>query len=720
MPPNTPERFTGILHDELGCRAVWPPVVSPVRLGDYGVLDGGVFRKLGHISDFGVELQVEQGQPASLNFVSASARLVRSAGDLPVTSFSGIGGVQARLRVEFAEKASFLLKCSRISVEQIANIGAIGRQLARARTRDGQEWSSWSWRIVWQVYTGRDVVFLGTRSVDTVVDFTGKVEAVRQLEAGSFSAGVRVQPSSSLALEIVGRTGPVGLNLAKVKLFTAAIGFLSDNGEPEDGGVDLAPDDPPDIRVGDDAGAGDAPTMALSFALEHDEDPEPEPEASDERATWEDLERDATDPADQPTGPLSFGDDAPIDTSSPARWLQSCLRRVVDPELAIDGRPGVRTRRAIVLFQRQAGLRADGIAGPLTLAALQARTGVAAPAGAPDGDPGRDALPPSASPTAVVRELPRQGGRAVRSYAVRLGDDEVRFSTWSDPEGDDHNVSAYEGARADLLTDADLRALGARPGAIKILRANALKESGGKFGAVNTWDDQIVSWGMAQFAGHAGTLAALLASVRDDPACQGAWRRFFLDQGLGVAHGPYPSRTRGSSAPHERIGWHAVVVDEAGRRLAGDAAWAHVRSQPRLVGALMLAGNDRAIQLAQCRFWLEYFLDRAVGKVVVRGPAGNHTIGEYLTSEYALGLVARLHNWMPAYVAAWFGEFLTELAAGRRGQDLRDPAAWRRDPTLERDFCELLKARRRAVKKGSYDTYGGDLDRAPGSFFRAG
>ncbi len=719
MPPNTPERFTGILHDELGCRAVWPPVVTPVRLGDYGVLDGGVFRKLGHITDFGAQIEVEQGQPASLNFVSASARLIRAAGDVPVGNFSGLAGVNARLRVEFTEKASFLLKCSRVTVDQIANIGAIGHHLARARTRDGREWSAWSWRIVWQVYTGRDVVFLGTRDVNTAVDFAGRVEAVRQLDGGSFTAGVRVQPSSTLSLEVVGRTGPIGLNLAKVKLFTAAIGFLSDNGEPEEAGVDLAPDDPVDIFAGADApGADEAPTMALSFALDQEQEQDDEPEPA-ECAAWEDLERDATDPADLPlAAPAPIGDGA-IDGQSPVRWLQGALRRELGPWLDVDGQLGVATRRALVRFQRQTGLKADGLAGPLTVAALQARVGLGPPAGPFEPDPRDAGLPPSASPTVAVRELPRAGARAARTFAARLGDDEVRFSCWSDPGGDDHNVGSHEGARG-LLGDADLAAIGLGPGAIRVLRACAQGDATGGFGAVRTYDDQLVSWGFAPFGGRAGTLAAVIAGLRDDPACADAYRRFFLDQGLGVAYGPHPTRRRGTAAPVERTGWHAVAVDEAGRRLVGDAAWEYARTQPRLVGALMLAGNDRAVQLAQCRFWHRYVLAPAVGKVVVRGPAGNHTIGEYLTSEYAIGLVVRLYAWTPAYVAGWFGEFLTELAKQRRGQDLRDPAVWRADPALADRLCELLKDRRRAVRRGGYDELVRDLDRTPGSFFRAG
>ncbi|MBK7827011.1 peptidoglycan-binding domain-containing protein [Nannocystis sp.] len=50
------------------------------------------------------------------------------------------------------------------------------------------------------------------------------------------------------------------------------------------------------------------------------------------------------------------------------RWLQGCLRQLVDPGLVVDGIPGGRTTAALKRFQQEHGLQADGIAGPRTIA----------------------------------------------------------------------------------------------------------------------------------------------------------------------------------------------------------------------------------------------------------------------------------------------------------------------------------------------------------------
>jgi len=711
------DRFGKFLKNELDCRAVWPPVLTPIQLGDYGVTDGTGFQKLGNITDFGLELEVEGGRPSSLNLVSSGVRQTRLAAGAAVPAFQGLGDVAGKLGLEFSRGESFVLKCRRVERTQIRNLGALALRLSRARTADGLAWRHLAWKIVWQLYTGCEVVFIATRSAGTRVDFSGSADALHQLEMGKLSAGVGVQSSHSLGCEILGETGPVGYGLARVKVIGGGVKFFaSDIEEEEAEAVE---------RLDADGPGADEPADADDDPAAADEPPAP----------WDALEDAETDPRDLPEGPMALADE-PIDTSGRARWLQSCLRRLIDPELVVDGAIGLRTRRALKTFQRQADrLRPDGVLGPQTIAALEARTDSTCPrdgatteaegepevADAPPGPTGVVVVPdgddePAVTDSAVgefhARALAQAGGVV---QVVTSADDEVRFSYRH--KRDAWCVGGYHGGRTGLLRDEDLRARGHSSGAIKIFRANALKESGGLFGAINTWDDQLVSWGVAQFAGRAGTLAALLAALRDDPATRPAFARFFIANGLTVAHGPY--MTRRSGAGERRTGWHVVVDTPDGPR-AGDDAWAHVRRTPRLVGAFMLAGNDRAVQVGQVDFWMEHFLKGAVRKVVVRAPQGDRRICDYLTSEYGLALIVRLYNWMPAYVQPWFTELSAELARRHPDLDVTAPDTWARRPELEPELCELVKDRRRQVKRGSYDTYALELDRSRGSYAHAG
>jgi putative chitinase len=73
--------------------------------------------------------------------------------------------------------------------------------------------------------------------------------------------------------------------------------------------------------------------------------------------------------ADQATEPRVARD---IDDG--VQWLQEALNDLgADPKIVVDGRYGPATRRAVKRFQAAAGIRADGIAGPITKAAIRLR-----------------------------------------------------------------------------------------------------------------------------------------------------------------------------------------------------------------------------------------------------------------------------------------------------------------------------------------------------------
>jgi hypothetical protein len=181
-----------------------------------------------------------------------------------------------------------------------------------------------------------------------------------------------------------------------------------------------------------------------------------------------------------------------------------------------------------------------------------------------------------------------------------------------------------------------------------------------------------------------------------------------LEEGR-VEYGAYPWKDT------TKKGWH-VVVKDGDKVHRGDDGWSYVRTQPRLLGAFMLAGNDPAIALGQVLFWREKFLNRAIRKIIgkERGVRGGARVMEYVTAERTLALMVRLFNWMPAYVRRWGDRFLAELAEAEPDRDVYATTTW--DQTLEDWWAERVMKERREVKKGSYDTYALDLSRARGSF----
>jgi peptidoglycan hydrolase-like protein with peptidoglycan-binding domain len=419
----------------------------------------------------------------------------------------------------------------------------------------------------------------------------------------------------------------------------------------------------PELSVVDTTPAGADPDVLVSFDTPEAADEALDPDAyADE--PWSDV-----DPEAREDGQVSFDTSTPLaDVSTHERWLQSALKALVAPDLGVDGKPGARTKAAVERFQKLSPrlggpkLRVDGDPGPKTIAALEQLTDTTAPT-RKEGDPAPvvHAEPtPQPQPTTTttqpasrgvtVREAKNDDG--VTEYLIRGGDQEVRFSYWTPnfKNYKPYNVSRYKGARKGLLKDADYHDIGYSPSELAILKANALKESGGAFGAINTWDNQLVSWGMAQFAGQAGTLAALLSDLKDNPRTRPSFDQWFVANGIDVAHGKYPWKK-----DEIKKGWHVVVTQPGGEPLRGNPGWQHIRTQPSMIGAFLLAGNDPALQLGQCVFWRDGFLRRAINKRVgVRADGSpGEPVRNYITSERGLAILVRLHNWMPGHVVTW-------------------------------------------------------------------
>jgi len=491
------------------------------------------------------------------------------------------------------------------------------------------------------------------------------------------------------------------------------------------------------------------PEEPASFSGEDEDEPENLWAQSFTDEPWDDYDPESDDP-ESAADVIDFAAVELENTSSYEHWVQSALKALVDPMLQVDGILGRRSRNAIKRFQARAHvlrgrgpkLSVDGIVGEATLAALEALTQSCAPTGeeaSPTHEPVLREFDGPVSPGEQSVQEPRetpveesvQGSRetpveaaesdqlviteterdGVTVYVIRSGDDSVSFSYWTENyrKYNPFNVSRFRGGKKNLLDDATIIAAGYSISELRILKANALKESGGTYGAINTWDNQIVSWGMAQFAGHAGTLASLLSFIRELPDASASYKKWFADNGLDVEYGEYPWKDK------TKKGWH-VVVKDGDKLLRGDDGWRFVRTQPRLLGAFMLAGNDPAMALGQVLYWRRSFLNRALRKIIGRkkGVRSGARVMDFLTAERSLALMVRLFNWMPAYVRRWGDRFLDELAELEGEAKVYSPSAW--DQKLETWWAERMMKERREVKEGSYDDYALDLSRDRGTF----
>jgi hypothetical protein len=205
----TAKLFSRILHDEIDLHAAWLPIANNFQPGDYGLISDGVLVKMGNVAEFGVSFVTRQTEQVSLDFSSKGTRVIKFVGDAEVTALPS-QPVSAKLAIEFQRANSFLMKAQLRGME-METLAQVARALAQ-RT----DWNR-KHRVVNATFTGEDCVILSSREANTKVEISGKADALQQFDLGKLNAGFTFGKNKEVGLELLGKTGVVGLRMFKLK-----------------------------------------------------------------------------------------------------------------------------------------------------------------------------------------------------------------------------------------------------------------------------------------------------------------------------------------------------------------------------------------------------------------------------------------------------------------------------------------------------------------------
>ncbi|CEM31998.1 unnamed protein product [Vitrella brassicaformis CCMP3155] len=222
-----PREFNRVLHEHLKYYAAWEPISNHFVLGNWGVIENGVFVSHGNIRDLDPALSDiirESGvsREAFEDFRSSVTVNVRTAGegtaDLQVLD----GDVAASLEFKFTERNAVLFKGS-VETVKILNVDEV---LGRLVSLPG--WKR-HFRVVVGLRRGKNCTIVAAREAGATVAFGGRAEVLRKIQAGAMVAAgdFTVHGEGATSLCIVGKEGVVGLDLRRAKVSTFS--FRSDN-----------------------------------------------------------------------------------------------------------------------------------------------------------------------------------------------------------------------------------------------------------------------------------------------------------------------------------------------------------------------------------------------------------------------------------------------------------------------------------------------------------
>jgi hypothetical protein len=201
------KQFNDTIQQQLNIFAAWLPVANTFQLGDYGIMDDGVFTKMGNIKELGIAFSTGKGNDASIDFTSASTKVINFAAGVEVDVIPE-GALNAKVTFDFQNEKSMLIKSPAINVNTIENVNEIGQKLI-----ENPKWQR-KFKVVHQTYTAREVAIMSTIDAGTKITFSGDVKALQQLNVGNINVGY--QSTRKLGLDLQGVEGVIGLGLFQI------------------------------------------------------------------------------------------------------------------------------------------------------------------------------------------------------------------------------------------------------------------------------------------------------------------------------------------------------------------------------------------------------------------------------------------------------------------------------------------------------------------------
>ncbi|MBK7829946.1 hypothetical protein [Nannocystis sp.] len=200
-----------VIRQQLRAHVAWLPLANNFELGDFGVVSGGVFTRLGNVRSLGVRFKTRSTAGAPFEFRSGGTTEVTLDADAKLDIAAGLDA-SAGLRIAFASAESLFLRAAEIVISEIDELLPVAAVL-----RNHSQWRL-RYRVVHKVWTGHDAIFITSAESDAVIDLRGSLEAIQGLRQGRANLDLQVHNKTNVGLDLIGHTGPIALGLFRVRL----------------------------------------------------------------------------------------------------------------------------------------------------------------------------------------------------------------------------------------------------------------------------------------------------------------------------------------------------------------------------------------------------------------------------------------------------------------------------------------------------------------------
>ena len=125
------------MHKQRDYFVAWEPT-SIYQLGDFGEMDGKVFKKLGTLKDLKIPIKVRTEKTGDMDYQSEGVFITHA--DVGVQGAGAMKKAEGNLEVKFTQSNGILFKASDITTEYIDNIYDVGDRLVKLYKDKGHDW----------------------------------------------------------------------------------------------------------------------------------------------------------------------------------------------------------------------------------------------------------------------------------------------------------------------------------------------------------------------------------------------------------------------------------------------------------------------------------------------------------------------------------------------------------------------------------------------------
>ena len=148
-----------VIRKQLRAHVAWLPLANNFQLGDFGVISGGIFTRLGNVRNLGCRFGTRGTDGAPFEFRSGGTTEVEVGLDARANVSPGIDA-EAGLRIGFASANALYLRAAQIEVNEIDELLPVAGVL-----RNHSQWRL-RYRVVHRIWTARDAIFITSAESD--------------------------------------------------------------------------------------------------------------------------------------------------------------------------------------------------------------------------------------------------------------------------------------------------------------------------------------------------------------------------------------------------------------------------------------------------------------------------------------------------------------------------------------------------------------------------